>query len=138
MVVRTIPRWLFQGRGERDSPLLGGEGWVTVVKPILRRSASCPNSQRDARPNAVDDFKRMGLATRCGLATIRAPAGRGQMARRAVAQRRLMPDRKVWPGRWWPTAKTSTPQGVGEWRGNESIVYFPEGSPAAFKALQIS
>lgn len=27
---------------------------------------------------------------------------------------------KWWPGSWWPTAKTSTPQGAGEWRGNES------------------
>jgi len=31
-----------------------------------------------------------------------------------VAQRRQMPDRKVWPGRWWPAAKTSTPQDAGE------------------------
>ena len=30
--------------------------------------------------------------------------------RRAGAQRRRMPDRKVWPGRCWPAAKTSTPQ----------------------------
>ncbi len=36
------------------------------------------------------------------------------MARRAAAQRRQMPDRKVWPGRWWPAAKTSTSQGAGE------------------------
>jgi hypothetical protein len=33
MVVRTDQRRFFQGRGERASPLLGGEGWVrTVVK----------------------------------------------------------------------------------------------------------
>jgi len=46
--------------------------------------------------------------------------GRGQMARRAGALRRQMPDRKVWPGRGWPAAKTSTPQGAGEWRGKKS------------------
>ena len=36
--------------------------------------------------------------------------GRWQMARRALARRRQIPDRKVWPGRWWPSAKTSTLQ----------------------------
>ena len=39
--------------------------------------------------------------------------GRWQMARRTVAQRRRMPDRKVWPGRGWPPAKTSTCEGPG-------------------------
>ena len=46
--------------------------------------------------------------------------GRARSPRRAGAQRRQMPDRKVWPGRWWPVAKTRTPLGVGEWRGNET------------------
>ena len=39
-----------------------------------RRSASCLNSQRYARPNAGAEFKSAGLNARCGLGTIRAPA----------------------------------------------------------------
>ena len=36
MIARPIPRRIFPRNGERQSPLLGGEGWVrTVVKPIL-------------------------------------------------------------------------------------------------------
>jgi hypothetical protein len=35
-----------------------------------------------------------------------------------------MPDRKVWPSRWWPAAKTSTRQGAGEWPRIPALNYF--------------
>ena len=47
--------------------------WLARGVFLLQRSASCPNSQRVARPHCVVFSKRNFQATRCGLRTIRAP-----------------------------------------------------------------